>query len=94
MTFNAQEAGQRIRNRRTELNIPIAKAAFDLHISIEYLRKVELGHKSPSLETLLSLSEYLDVSTDYLSRGHTTRSDLSEKIDSVITALVAIQKEL
>lgn len=94
MTFNAQEAGQRIRNRRTELNISLSKAALDLHITPEYLRKVELGHSSPSLDILLSLSEYLDVSTDYLSKGYTCRPDLSTRIDSVIMELTTIQKEL
>lgn len=45
------------------------KVAMDLNISREALSHYENGKREPSLEMLCKLSEYFNVSIDYLIRG-------------------------
>ena len=45
------------------------KVAMDLNMSRESLSYYENGKRSPDIETLIILSEYFDVSIDYLIRG-------------------------
>ena len=45
------------------------KVAMDLNMSRESLSHYENGKRSPDIETLISLSEYFDISIDYLIRG-------------------------
>ncbi len=45
------------------------KVALDLNISREALSYYENGKRSPDLQTLILLSNYFDVSIDYLIRG-------------------------
>ena len=46
------------------------KVAFDLNISREALSYYENGERNPDIQTLLALSDYFNVSIDYLIRGH------------------------
>ena len=45
------------------------KVAMDLSISREALSYYENGQRSPDLAMLVKLSEYFDVSIDYLIKG-------------------------
>lgn len=45
------------------------KVAMDLSISRESLSYYENGKRSPDVQMLLALSEYFNVSIDYLIRG-------------------------
>ena len=45
------------------------KVAMDLNISREALSYYETGKRSPDIQMLLLLSEYFDVSIDFLIRG-------------------------
>ena len=45
------------------------KVAMDLAISREALSYYENGQRSPDIQMLLTLSEYFNVSIDYLIRG-------------------------
>lgn len=45
------------------------KVAMDLSISREALSYYENGRRSPDIQMLLLLSDYFDVSIDYLIRG-------------------------
>ena len=45
------------------------KVAMDLSISCEALSYYENGKRSPDLQMLLLLSQYFDVSVDYLITG-------------------------
>lgn len=46
------------------------KVAMDLNISREALSYYETGKRSPDIQMLIRLSEYFDVSIDYLITGH------------------------
>lgn len=56
-------------NIRKERNLNQQKVAMDLSISRESLSYYENGKRSPDIEMLCRLSEYFNVSIDYLIRG-------------------------
>lgn len=94
MTLDARKTGERIHNRREELNLSVTKAALDLHISPDYLRKIEYGTRHPSLDIILSLADYLGTTTDYLLYGEKNQLNLSAELDAVIKSLQEIQKRV
>jgi len=54
---------------RKKKNLNQQKVAYDLHISREALSYYENGKREPSLQLLISLSKYFNVSIDYLITG-------------------------
>jgi len=50
-------------------NLNQQKVAFDLNISRECLSYYENGKREPSLSMLIKMSEYFNVSIDYLIKG-------------------------
>ena len=51
------------------------KVAIDLSISREALSHYENGKRSPDVEMLISLSEYFNVSIDFLIKGKDFQSN-------------------
>ncbi len=58
-----------LREIRKQKGLSQLKVAMDLSISREALSYYESGKRSPDLNMLLRLSDYFDVSIDYLIRG-------------------------
>ena len=54
---------------RKQKNLNQLKVAFDLSISREALSHYENGKRSPDVEMLRRLSEYFNVSIDFLING-------------------------
>lgn len=54
---------------RKERNLNQLKVALDLNISREALSHYENGKREPSLSLLNKMSEYFNVSIDYLING-------------------------
>lgn len=54
---------------RKSKNLNQQKVAFDLNISRESLSYYENGKREPSLEMLVKMSDYFNVSIDYLIKG-------------------------
>lgn len=94
MAFDTRIIGERIHNRREELNLSLTKVALDLHISPDYLRKIEYGTRHPSLDIVSSLADYLGITTDYLLRGEKNQLNISAELGAVIRALQEIQKKV
>ena len=57
---------QELRKNKGMIQEDLAPA---LYISIEHLKKLETGKRRPSFELLVFISEYFDVSIDYLLTG-------------------------
>ena len=55
-----------LKNIRKKRNLNQQKVAMDLNISREALSYYENGKRSPDVDTLLALSNYFNVSIDYL----------------------------
>ena len=54
---------------RKQRNLNQLKVALDLNISREALSHYENGKRSPDVQMLRRLSEYFDVSIDYIING-------------------------
>ena len=55
---------------RKQRNLNQQKVAMDLNITREALSHYETGRREPSLRMLRAMSEYFNVSIDYLLMGH------------------------
>ena len=58
-----------LKNIRKKKNLSQLKVAMDLNISREALSYYENGKREPSLALLVSMSEYFNVSINYLITG-------------------------
>jgi transcriptional regulator with XRE-family HTH domain len=58
-----------LREIRLKKGFTQLKVAMDLNISREALSYYENGRRSPDLQMLVLMSEYFDVSIDYLITG-------------------------
>ncbi|MFG6352555.1 MAG: helix-turn-helix domain-containing protein [Oscillospiraceae bacterium] len=59
-----------LREIRKKKKLNQQRVALDLNITREALSHYENGRRDPSLAMLVKLSEYFDVSIDYLITGH------------------------
>ena len=59
-----------LREIRRKKKLNQQRAALDLNITREALSHYENGRRDPSLAMLVRMSEYFNVSIDYLITGH------------------------
>lgn len=59
-----------LREIRKKRNLNQQRVALDLNITREALSHYENGRRDPSIAMLVRLSEYFNVSIDYLITGH------------------------
>ena len=64
-----QLLGKRIKEIRKKRGLSQQKVAMDMNISREALSYYENGKRSPDISMLIALSDYFNVSIDYLIRG-------------------------
>lgn len=89
-TINYDLIGMRIRKQRELLRLSREQLSEKLNISSKFLSDIELGVKGMSLQTLISLSQVLTVSTDYILFGISSNLDL----DSVERIFLTAEKEI
>ncbi len=95
MYFNQVEFGRRIRELRRKAGHTQEQLSEELKISVEQLRKMECGTRTTSLEVLISLAMYFDVSTDYLLMGRDYMNLHSRKrLEGVLQELSGIIADL
>lgn len=95
MYFNQVEFGKRIRELRRKVGLTQEQLSEELNISVEQLRKMECGTRTTSLEGLISLAMYFDVSTDYLLMGRDYMNLHSRKrLEGVLQELSGIIADL
>lgn len=68
--------GERVKELRIEKGISTDKLRSDVSMSLDMIRSIEQGRKTPSIETLLKLADYFNCSTDYLL-SRTNKKELS-----------------
>lgn len=66
MELNKKLLGKRIKEARNKKGLTQENLAELINVSSFYISRLESGGKSPSVETLIKLSNTLDVSADYL----------------------------
>lgn len=75
--------GERLRNRRNVLGFTQEFVSDKAGITLRFYQMLERGEKSVSLDTLISLSRALTISTDYLLFG-----DLSYNLESPLVDIL------
>lgn len=68
--MNLVEIGARIKAYRKSMGISQEKLAEMIDVSPHYIYEIERGTKTMSLETFVTLSEALNLSTDYILFGN------------------------
>lgn len=94
MTINPKATGKRIRQERINNDLSLEKASIDMNISLDHLRKIENGHRSPSLDLILLIAEYYHVSIDYLLTGCFCTENIHMEIKRIIHELQMLLNRL
>lgn len=58
--------GKKLKEQRNKLKLTQSNVAEKVDVSINYIGQIERGEKIPSIETLIKLSNSLNISTDSL----------------------------
>lgn len=66
-----EEIGSRIRIERERLGLSREKFAEIISLSPFYIGQIERGERNMSIDTLLKVSNSLNISTDYVLKGYT-----------------------
>ena len=69
MRFNASECGKRIQDLRKIHSLTQEQLADKLRITCKYVQRIEAGRAMGSIELLIDISVFFNVSTDYLLLG-------------------------
>ncbi len=93
MYFDQKEFGKRLKEIRMGQGITQEQLAEELNVSWNHICKMEQGARSCSIDLLIAISRYFEVSTDYLLTGK-ERSIERKRILSVIRELTEIAQSL
>ena len=77
MKYNRVEAARRIRKRRKELGLSSAEVANKIGRANPYYGDIERGTCGMSIDTLIELTEILEISSDYILFGKKTGNEIS-----------------
>ena len=69
VTLSNKEIGNRIREARLKKNLSVSRLADDVYCSREHLSHIERGDRGLSIDLLASISERLEITTDYILFG-------------------------
>lgn len=83
--------GERLRNRRTALDLTQEAVANQVDISLRFYQMIERGERKVSLDTLIGLSKTLNISIDFLLFGDVART-LDNPMSAVLDGLSSHQK--
>lgn len=93
MYFEPKEFGKRLQELRKEKGLTQMELAEELNVSLPHLKKLESGERSCSIELLLDVSDYFNVTVDYLLKGKIRdKASEKEKLLTVIEELTAIAR--
>lgn len=77
MKYNRVEAARRIRKRWKELGLTSAEVADKIGRANHYYGDIERGTCGMSIDTLIELTEILEISSDYILFGKKTGNEIS-----------------
>lgn len=82
MFYDIKKSGERIRQLRKQYGYTQEELSQALDIDRSYYGRVEIGKRGCSIDLLIQLSEFFDVSIDYLILGK-CRCTSSEEVDRI-----------
>ena len=83
--FDYTSMGARIRKARKTRNLTQEQLAEACDLSTAHIGHIERGTRALSIESLITISDVLDVSTDYLLLDISTSSD--KKLSDILNAV-------
>lgn len=87
------EVGERLRNKRLLLSFTQEEVSEKINRSPKYYADIERGDCGMSIDTLISLSIVLDLSTDYILFGKVTSiAESVQNTDEEIAAISLLNK--
>lgn len=86
-TYDRLAAGDRIRLKRNLLGMTQDDMAEKINRATKYYADIERGNCGMSIETLLALSETLNMSLDYIINGKISNKDTKVHTDEVTAVL-------
>ena len=73
MRFDPVECGKRIKALREDKNLTQVQLAERISITADHLRAIERGRRACSIDLLVDISMFFEVSLDYLILGGTSQ---------------------
>ena len=102
MNYDIKQSGKRIQQLRINRAYTQDEIAATINIDRSFLSRIESGKKGCSVDMLVQLSEFFQVSLDFLILGKDPvaaqeaerRSHLKEEIANLINLLTLVQEQL
>lgn len=95
MSFDTTACGKRVRQLRRQHNLTQLGLCEKLNISETYLREIESGERSASIDLYIEIAEFFHVSLDYLILGtEQSPGTFKSKIRTVIELLLEIDQSI
>lgn len=95
MLFRQEKYGKRIRLLREQTGMTQERLAEELNISDVHLRRLESGRSAGSVELVIEIAAYFDVSLDYLLLGvNYGNGKLRKDLLAVADSLISIAEEI
>ena len=95
MRFNPVECGKRMKALRESKNLTQMQLAEQLNISLNHVNALEHARRLFSIDLVIEISAFFDVSLDYLLLGKTkSTSHVHSELNAAIEILERIKKEL
>lgn len=95
MYYDLKESGLRIKKLRKKKELTQEQLANKLNISTSNLGKLERGLQGLSIDLLIELSIFFDVSLDYILLGRELQTDkLKRQIHTMLEQLIELEQKL
>lgn len=95
MNFDTTACGKRVRQLRRQHNLTQLGLCEKLNISETYLRKIESGERSASIDLYIEFAAFFRVSLDYLILGtEQSPGAFKPKLRTVIELLLEIEQNI
>lgn len=106
--LNLKEVGLRIRLEREKLNLSREEFAEIVNLSSFYIGQIERGDRNMSIDTLVKISNSLNLSMDYILKGETIymesiysmetvnsiyKSEMNKEVKELLDLLSGLSKE-
>ena len=93
MRFDPVECGKRIKSLSEEKGFTQMELAEELNITLNHLKAIENARRACSIDLLVELHLFFEVSLDYLILGKTMKTDyIQSEIDDAIKILIRLKE--
>ncbi len=89
--FDYTALGERIRKARKQRHLTQEQLAEECNLSTAHIGHIERGTRALSIESLITISEVLNVSTDYLLLDISNSTD--KKLSNILTAIDTVNND-